>query len=118
VPPEFVARNGLRVIQLPNGPFEVLALPGTWGQGFFCAAGEYARVIRNAGATDRVIVRGVVGPSRSVQGGRSMVFEIGPPGPRTGGIVTIAPTRRLGASFPVATAQAFCRDRRGNVNTL
>lgn len=114
----YTARNGLRVFQYQNGQFEVLALPGTSGSDYFCAAGEYARVMRNARAAERVVVTGVDGPSRTVPRGRSMVFKIGPPGPRTEGLVTTVPMRRLGASFTVAASQQFCVGWRGVPSTF
>ncbi|PWR03177.1 hypothetical protein DKT77_08155 [Meridianimarinicoccus roseus] len=111
--PSFVARNDLRIYQLSAGRFEVLARPGTSGGDYFCAAGEYARIMRNARGAQRVVVTDPDGPSQTVAGGRSMVFEIAPQGPRTLPLVTNAPMNRRGASFTVAFAQSLCWEGRG-----
>jgi hypothetical protein len=114
----YVARNGLLVYDRADGAFEVLARPGTAGIGYFCAAGEFARVMRNAGATDRVVIVRGDGPSGAIPGGRSVVFSIGPPGPSTQPVVSTAPMRRAGASLSVATAQSLCRSGTNNPHTI
>lgn len=116
--PSYVARNGLRVHQMTDGRFEVLAQPGTSGGDYFCAAGDYARVMRNAPAASRVSVVRPNGPTDTVPNGRSMVFEIVPQGPRTLPLVTNAPMNTPGASFTVAMAQLHCRKNSGFGSTL
>jgi hypothetical protein len=110
---DYTARNGLRVFEKDDGTFEVIALPGTSGGDYFCAAGDFARVMRNARATERVIVTRPNGPTTTVPRGRSMSFRIGPPGPRSGGFITNVPMGRAGASFSVAQAQSFCNTSTG-----
>ena len=120
LPPQqdHVARNGLLVYERADGAFEVLAKAGTAGPQYFCAAGDFARVRRNAGATDRVVMTRPDAPSIHVPGRRSAVFTIAPPGPRTLPLITTAPMNRAGASMPVASAEALCRTRRSTPRTL
>ncbi|QIE42195.1 hypothetical protein [Meridianimarinicoccus aquatilis] len=111
--PSYVARNDLRVYQMGDGRFEVLALPGTSGGDYFCAAGDYARTMRNAPAASRVSVVRPNGPTDTVPNGRSMIFEITQQGPRTLPVFTNAPMNTRGASFTVAMAQLQCWQGRG-----
>lgn len=115
---DHVARNGLLVFDRGDGRFEVRAEPGTAGPAYFCAAGDFARVRRNAGATDRVVMVRPDGPSGTLPGARSAIFEIAPPGPRTLPPVSTVPMRRAGASLPVASAEALCRPDRNRPRTL
>lgn len=117
-PQDHVARNGLLVFERADGKFEVLARPGTAGSDYFCAAGDFARVRLNAGATDRVVMVRPDGPSGTIPGGRSAIFTVGPPGPRTQALISTVPMRRAGASLPVASAQALCRSGRNNPNFI
>jgi len=114
---DHVARNGLLVFDRGDGRFEVRAAPGTAGPAYFCAAGDFARVRRNAGATDRVVMVRPDGPSAALPGARSAIFEIAPPGPRTLPVISTVPMRRAGASLPVASAQALCRPDRNTPRT-
>lgn len=115
---DYVARNGLFIYDRPGGAFEVVARPGTAGPDYFCAAGDFARIMRNARATDRVIMVRPDGPSGAIPGARSAVFTIGPPGPRKQPLISTVPMRQAGASLPVASAQALCRNGRNTINTI
>ena len=120
LPPQqdHVARNGLLVYERADGAFEVFAKPGTAGPQYFCAAGDFARVRRNAGATDRVVMTRPDAPSIHAPGRRSAVFDITPPGPRTLPLVTTAPMNRAGASMTVAGAQNLCKRTRNTPQTF
>lgn len=120
LPPQqdHVARNGLLVYERGGGSFEVIAQPGTSGAAYFCAAGDFAQVRRNARATDRVVMTRPDAPSIHIPGRRSAVFTIGPPGPRTQPLISLAPMDRAGASMTVSGALNMCRQRRNNPRTL
>jgi len=120
LPPQqdHVARNGLLVYDRAGGSFEVIAQPGTAGPQYFCAAGDFAQVRRNARATDRVVMTRPDAPSIHVPGRRSAVFSIEPPGPRTQPLISLAPMNRAGASMTVSGALNMCRQRRNTPRTL
>jgi hypothetical protein len=120
LPPQqdHVARNGLLVYERSDGRFEVVARAGTAGPDYFCAAGDFAGVRRNARATDRVVMVRPDGPSGAIPGARSAVFEIGPQGRRTQPLISTVPKRQAGASLNVATAQSLCRRDRSTPNTF
>lgn len=120
LPPQqnHVARNGLLIFERADGAFEVLAEPGTAGPQYFCAAGDFAQVRRNARATDRVVMIRPDAPSIHIPGRRSATFTIAPPGPRTQPLISLAPMNRAGASFTVAGAVNLCRPARNSPRTL
>lgn len=120
LPPQqdHVARNGLRVYDRGERAFEVIAQPGTAGPAYFCAAGDFAAVRRNARAADRVVMIRPDAPSIHLPGYRSATFAIAPPGPRSLPLIATVPMRQAGASLTVATAQSMCRTTRNAPRTL
>ncbi|MEM1129850.1 MAG: hypothetical protein AAGH83_04930 [Pseudomonadota bacterium] len=116
-PPEpgavYSARNGFLVVALDRpGTFEVQSRGSAGGSRFFCAAGNYANVMLNARASDRVVVTRPVGPSVTNPGGRGVSFALVPSdaAPNQGFFSGItANVSRAGQNFTVAHAEALCR---------
>lgn len=107
--PGFLARNGRAVYPLTEPlSFEVLPNPGDAGAQYFCAAGDFARVVLGARSSERVVLIAPEGNSTLFPGRRAAQFQVQPPGsgaPREGYSIDM---RRPGESFTVGSAVHFC----------
>jgi len=104
----FSAENGFLVHPIGEGRFEVIARGSSAAQGYFCAAGDYARRRLGAMPADRVVVVEPLGPAINNPGGKSAKFTVGAQGT---GSSSISPSvRRVGQSMSIGHARALCRN--------
>ncbi|MCV6597699.1 MAG: hypothetical protein OIF40_11545 [Mangrovicoccus sp.] len=102
----FSAKNGFVVHPIGEGRFEVIARGSSAANGYFCAAGDYARRRLGAMPADRVIVVDPVGPAVNNPGGKSAKFTVVPSGT---GSSSISPNvNRVGQSMSIAHARTLC----------
>jgi hypothetical protein len=104
------ANNRHTVNLVSDTEFEVVGRPGSGGPEFWCAAGDYARRVLGAAATQRVyLVRGPA-PALTQNWNRAVLFSLDVPQDadlRTG--ITLSVTR-VGENLNAASAQAYCMD--------
>ncbi len=105
----FRAINHLNVVPLDGSSFEVIESGGKGPRGIWCAAAEYAE--RRLGARGRVYILEARGPSRSVQGRKSVVFTTDAgsltQGPFQSAVLS---TSQVGIGLPIDHAIQFCRE--------
>jgi len=106
----WVAYNRHRVNPISDTVYEVVGKSGSGGSQFWCAAGDYARRVLGAGATQRVyLVRGPA-PAQTYHWNRAVLFSLSAPldsDLSTG--ITLSMTR-IGDNMMAAAAQAYCMD--------
>ena len=90
--------------------FEVVGRPGSGGVEFWCAAGDYARRVLGAKATQKVyLVRGPA-PAQTRHWNRAVLFSLeAPEGANLNTGLSLSVTQ-VGENLSAASAQAYCMD--------
>lgn len=106
----WVADNRHKVNPVSGTVFEVVGKSGSGGSQFWCAAGDYARRVLGAGATQRVyLVRGVA-PAQTHEWDRAVLFSLAVPQDADLSTGFTLSTERVGDNMMAAAAQAYCMD--------
>lgn len=92
--------------------FEVVGRSGSGGPEFWCAAGDFARRVLGASATQRIyLVRGPA-PATTRNWNRAVLFSLVPPQDadlRTGFVLSVT---RVGDNVGTAAALQYCSDNK------
>ena len=111
----YTAINGLKVSPVQGG-FEVVSNGADGPRQIWCAAGEYARKVGQAGGNDRLYLMQGYGPSVTRPGQRGVAFTLRPtatlangPRPGTDGSYSVS-IRKPGFNLRTAHAESFCAD--------
>lgn len=108
----WTAENRHKVELVSETVFEVVGRPGSGGQEFWCAAGDFARRVLGAGAAQRVyLVRGPA-PAQTRHWNRAVLFSLTPP--VDGDLRTMATlsVTRVGDNLNATMAQGYCNINR------
>lgn len=106
------AMNGHEVAPLGGGVYEVVGRVGSGAADYWCGIGDFARVVLDVPAAQRIYVWRPVGPSVVRSGRKAVHFALTPP-PGTGAEGGYSLTvRRAGESLSAALARQYCYDSR------
>jgi len=104
----WVADNRHHVDFVSETVFEVVGRPGSGGQEFWCAAGDFARRALGAGAAQRVyLVRGPA-PAQTRNWNRAVLFSLVPPQGADLSTMQTLSVDRVGDNLNVTMAQSYC----------
>ena len=104
----FTARNYHKVGQISDDVFEVVGRPGSGGQEFWCAAGDYARRMLGAKASQRVyLVRGP-GVAQTRNRNRAVLFSLTPPEGGDTRTTLFLSVKTIGSNLNVSMASNYC----------
>ena len=104
----WTAENRHKVELVSDSVFEVVGRPGSGGQEFWCAAGDFARRRLGAGAVQRVyLVRGPA-PALTQNWNRALLFSLTPPQDADLRTMVTLSVNRVGDSLNVSLAQGYC----------
>lgn len=108
----WTAENRHKVALISDSVFEVVGRPGSGGQEFWCAAGDYARRVLGAAAAQRVyLVRGPA-PAQTRNWNRAVLFSLTPPsGANLEPGITLS-VNRIGDNLNATLAQSYCNINR------
>ena len=105
----WTAQNHHKVAFVSDTVFEVVGRPGSAGQEYWCAAGEFARNVVGASAVQRVhLVRGPA-VAQTSNWNRAVLFSLTPP--QNGNVrprITLS-VSRVGDNMSAAMAESYCR---------
>lgn len=106
----WVADNRHKVNPVSETVFEVVGKSGSGGSQFWCAAGDYARRVLGADATQRVyLVRGPA-PAQTYNWNRAVLFSLTVPQDADLATGITLSMDRVGDNMMAAAAQAYCLD--------
>lgn len=104
----WTADNRHHVELVSETVFEVVGRPGSGGQEFWCAAGDFARRALGAGAAQRVyLVRGPA-PAQTRNWNRAVLFSLVPPQDADLTTMFTLSVDRVGDNLNATLAQSYC----------
>ncbi len=110
----FTAVNGLSVVDMQNGEFEVISSRGAGPREIWCAGAQFAHFGQGAAGNTRLYIVKGISPSATQPARKSVVFTTRPdaalasgPKPGDGGNYSVS-LKRTGFNLRVAHAEGFC----------
>ena len=105
----WTAPNDHKVAAVSDAVFEVVGRPGSAGQEYWCAAGDYSRRVLGARANQRVyLVRGPA-PAQTRNWNRAVLFSLSPPDNAQSRAMLFLSVKRVGDNLSTAAAQQYCQ---------
>ena len=104
------AENRLTVNPVKDGVFEVVGRPGSAGAEFWCAAGDYALRVLDAGADAPVYIVRARGTPVTSDRKSGVQFSLSAPTRATPASSLFLSMRNVGDSLNVAFARSYCVD--------
>ncbi|MFD2738416.1 hypothetical protein ACFSUD_02425 [Sulfitobacter aestuarii] len=105
------AVNGLIVVPLSNGDFEVIEARGEGARGLWCAAADYALGWAGGQRAERLYVKRARASALTAPGHKGVVFTLDGErlGTRPSRSYSVS-VRQVGESLPLHHAYQFCKD--------
>lgn len=105
----WTASNHHKVAPVSETEFEVVGRPGSAGQEYWCAAGEYAHQVLKAKVVQRIyLVRGPA-PAQTATWDRAVLFSLTPPAAGDAGAMIRLSVKQVGSNLSSALAQQYCQ---------
>ena len=104
----WTASNHHKVAPVSDTAFEVVGRPGSAGQEYWCAAGEYAHRVLKAKVVQRIyLVRGPA-PAQTANWNRAVLFSLTPPATGDTSAMIRLSVKQVGSNLSSALAQLYC----------